>query len=143
MFMGTYYNSIDDKNRMIIPSKHRDLLCGKCVLTKGLDRCLYIYTMEDWAKQVERISELPESDPEIRKFIRHFAAGAVECELDKQGRISIPADLREYAGITKDMITIGAIKKIEIWGKEVWADPDEAGSMDRKEFAQALKEYKF
>lgn len=143
MFMGTYYNSIDDKNRMIIPSKHRDFLCGKCVLTKGLDKCLYIYTLDDWGKQVEKILQLPESDPEIRKFIRHFAANAVECELDKQGRICIPAELKEYASITKDMVTVGAIRKIEIWSKEVWGNPDEGGKMDKKEFQSALAGYKF
>lgn len=143
MFMGTYYNSIDDKNRMIVPSKHRDLLCGKCVLTKGLDKCLYIYTLQDWEKQVEKITSLPESNPEIRKFIRHFAANAVECELDKQGRICIPQELKKYADISKEMVTVGAIKRIEIWSKEVWDDPNEAGLMDTSEFADTLAEYNF
>ncbi|MCQ2551016.1 MAG: division/cell wall cluster transcriptional repressor MraZ [Clostridia bacterium] len=140
MFMGTYYNSIDDKNRMIIPSKHRDQLGGRCVLTKGLDKCLYIYTLEDWAKQVEKITALPESNPEIRKFIRHFAANAVECELDKQGRICLPAELRSYAAITKEMVTVGAIRRIEIWAEEAFKS---AGTMDTNEFASALEEYSF
>lgn len=74
MFMGTYYNSIDSKNRLIVPSKHRNRLAGKCVLTKGLDMCLYIYSMEEWDKLTEKISELPESDPKVRKYIRdHYA----------------------------------------------------------------------
>ena len=97
MFMGTYYNSIDAKNRMIVPSKHRDNLGGRCVLTKGLDTCLYIYTMDDWEKQLARIEQLPESDPRIRAFIRSFFGDATECEFDKQGRIVIPAALIDYA----------------------------------------------
>ena len=74
MFMGTTYNSIDEKNRMIVPSKLRAGLGSRCVLTKGLDRCLYIYTMEDWEKQMQKIAQLPESDPKVRAFIRHFCA---------------------------------------------------------------------
>ncbi|NLD10847.1 division/cell wall cluster transcriptional repressor MraZ [Aminicella lysinilytica] len=143
MFMGKYNNSIDAKNRMIVPSKHRDQLGGKCVLTKGLDQCLYIYSMGDWEQQMEKIAELPESDPKIRAFIRHFCANAVECEFDKQGRIVIPQELKDYARITKDLITMGAMKKIEIWSKEVWDTPENEGNMGSDEFADALKEYNF
>jgi MraZ protein len=143
MFMGTYYNSIDAKNRVIVPSKHRDQLGGRCVLTKGLDVCLYIYSMEDWEKQMEKIAQLPESDPKIRAFIRHFCANATECEFDKQGRIVVPNELREYAGINKDLVTMGAMKKIEIWSREVWETPDNEGKMDSEEFAGALEKYNF
>ena len=86
MFMGTAYNSIDEKNRMIVPSKLRAGLGARCILTKGLDKCLYIYTTADWEVQMEKISRLPESDPKVRAFIRHFCANAAECEFDKQGR---------------------------------------------------------
>lgn len=143
MFMGTYYNSIDAKNRLIVPSKHRDQLGGKCVLTKGLDTCLYIYSTADWDKQMERIAELPESDPKIRAFIRHFCANATECEFDKQGRIIIPVELKSYAKITKELVTMGAMKKIEIWSKDIWETPDNEGKMDTEEFASALEKYNF
>jgi len=143
MFMGTYYNSIDAKNRVIVPSKHRDQLGGRCVLTKGLDICLYIYSMEDWEKQMEKIAQLPESDPKIRAFIRHFCANATECEFDKQGRIIIPNELKEYARISKELVTMGTMKKIEIWSKEVWETPDNEGKMDSEEFAGALEKYNF
>ncbi|HKM28406.1 MAG TPA: division/cell wall cluster transcriptional repressor MraZ [Anaerovoracaceae bacterium] len=143
MFMGTYYNSIDTKNRLIIPSKHRDLLCGKCVITKGLDRCLCIYTMGDWEKQMEKIGTLPESDPKVRAFIRHFCANATECEIDKQGRITLPTELKEYARIDKELVTMGAMKKIEIWSKETWDTPDNENKMDTDEFASSLQEYNF
>lgn len=143
MFMGTYYNSIDAKNRIIVPLKYREQLGGRCILTKGLDRCLYIYSMADWEKQMEKIEALPESDPKIRAFIRHFCANASECGFDKQGRTVIPAELIEYAGIKRDLVTMGAMKKIEVWSKEIWDEPDNENKMDSKEFAAALARYSF
>lgn len=143
MFMGTYKNSIDAKNRMIVPSKHRDQLGGRCVLTKGMDKCLNIYSMAEWEKQMDKIEALPESDPKVRAFIRHFCANAVDCEFDKQGRIVIPAELKEYAAIDKDLVTMGAMRKIEVWSKEVWEAPDNENKMDSDEFAESLAQYKF
>ncbi|MEE0741459.1 MAG: division/cell wall cluster transcriptional repressor MraZ [Emergencia sp.] len=141
--MGTFNNSIDAKNRMIVPSKHRDQLGGRCVLTRGLDQCLYIYSMAEWEKQMEKIEALPESDPKVRAFIRHFCANAVDCEFDKQGRIVIPAELKEYAGIDKELVTMGAMRKIEVWSREVWDAPDNENKMDSEEFADSLAEYRF
>ena len=143
MFMGTSYNSIDDKNRMIVPSRLRSGLGARCILTKGLDRCLYIYTSEDWDKQMEKISRLPESDPKVRAFIRHFCANAAECEFDKQGRIVIAQELKAYAGIEKDLVTMGAMSKIEVWSREVWDSPDNGSKMENEDFAKALAEYNF
>lgn len=143
MFMGTSNNSIDEKNRMIVPSKLRAELGARCILTKGLDKCLYIYTTEDWDKQMEKIARLPESDPKVRAFIRHFCANACECEFDKQGRIIIPQELKAYAGIEKELVTMGAMFKIEIWSREVWNAPDNDSKMEREDFAQALTEYNF
>ena len=143
MFMGTSNNSIDEKNRMIVPSKLRAELGARCILTKGLDQCLYIYTTEDWDKQMEKISRLPESDPKVRAFIRHFCANACECEFDKQGRIIIPQELKVYAGIEKELVTMGAMTKIEIWSREVWNAPDNDSKMEKEDFAQALADYNF
>lgn len=143
MFMGTYNNSIDAKNRLIVPSKHRDQLGGRCVLTRGMDKCLYIYSMAEWEKQMDKIEALPESDPKVRAFIRHFCANAVDCEFDKQGRIVIPAELKEYAGIDKELVTMGAMRKIEVWSKEVWDSPDNENKMDSEEFAESLAQYRF
>ena len=143
MFMGTYYNSIDAKNRLIVPSKHRDQLAGKCVLTKGLDTCLYIYSMNEWDKLTEKIAELPESDPKVREYIRDHYANAVECEFDKQGRIVIPQPLIDFAKITKELVTMGAMKKIEIWSREVWETPDNEGSMQTEDYSEALAKYNF
>ncbi|MBR6584339.1 MAG: division/cell wall cluster transcriptional repressor MraZ, partial [Firmicutes bacterium] len=123
--------------------KLRAELGARCILTKGLDQCLYIYTTEDWDKQMEKIARLPESDPKVRAFIRHFCANACECEFDKQGRIIIPQELKTYAGIEKDLVTMGAMTKIEIWSREVWNAPDNDSKMERADFAQALTEYNF
>ena len=143
MFMGTVYNSIDEKNRMIVPSKMRAGLGERCVLTKGLDKCLYIYTTQSWQSQMEKIAKLPESDPKVRMFIRHFCANAAECEFDKQGRIVIPQELKAYAGIEKELVTMGAMTKIEIWSKETWDAPGNDNKMDPADFSKALEEYNF
>lgn len=143
MFMGTYYNSIDTKNRMIVPSKHRDQLGGKCILTKGLDPCLNIYAVQDWEEQMEKLSRLPVSDKGVRNFIRMVSANAVECEFDKQGRIIIPAKLREDAGIVKDLVTMGVVNKIEIWSREKWEAPENEGAMNSEDFSEALAKYDF
>ena len=143
MFMGTTYNSIDEKNRMIVPSKLRAGLGTRCILTKGLDACLYIYTAQDWEAQMEKIAKLPESDPKVRAFIRHFCANACECEFDKQGRIVIPAELKTYAKIEKELVTMGAMSKIEVWAKDVWEAPDNDSKMEAEDFANALTEYNF
>lgn len=143
MFMGTYNNSIDGKNRMIVPVKHRESLGGRCILTKGLDKCLYIYTLSDWEKQMDKISNMPESDPKVRAFIRHFCANAVECEFDKQGRIVIPAELKAYGEFSKELVTMGAMKKIEIWAKEVWDANEDGYKMDTEAFNDALSLYQF
>lgn len=143
MFMGTTYNSIDEKNRMIVPSKLRAGLGTRCILTKGLDKCLYIYTSEDWDKQMDKIAKLPESDPKVRAFIRHFCANAAECEFDKQGRIVIPPVLKAYANIEKELVTMGAMSKIEVWAKDVWESPENDSKMESEDFANALAEYNF
>ena len=118
MLMGKFQNSIDAKSRMIVPAKFREQLGYKCVLTMGIDRCLYIYPMAEWEKFMNKLSALPMSDANARAFIRHFYANAVESEIDKQGRITLTADLREYANIDKELVTIGNLDKIEVWSKE-------------------------
>lgn len=141
MFTGTFQNTLDNKYRMIIPSKYRDQLGGRCMLTRGFDCCLYIYSMEDWAVLVDKIKQLKQSDRDVRKFIREFFSNTEECSLDSQGRILIPANLRDYAGITKNLVTKGAMDKIEIWAAEVLDDPDGENMMDNDEFVKKLDLY--
>lgn len=141
MFMGKDYNSIDAKNRMIIPAKHRNELGLTCVLTKGIDLCLYIYTMKSWEDFMEKLSKLPSSDPDARAFIRHFYSNAVECEVDKNGRITLPQELREYAEIEKDLVTVGVLDKIEIWSRKQWDNEANSTQLPPSEFAKKMVEY--
>ena len=141
MFLGTYRNSIDSKNRMIVPSKFRDQLGGKCMLTKGFDECLYIYTMDYYEEMAAKLAALPQSDRDFREFIRDFFGNSVLCELDSQGRVLIPQNLREYANISKDLITVGAMNKVEIWSAESGGTSDTSAMMNDKSFTDKLKEY--
>ena len=141
MFMGKYQNSIDIKGRMIIPSKYRDALGYRCVVTKGMDKCLYIYSIQEWENFMEKLSALPKSDINSRQFMRHFYANANECEIDKQGRIGIPQDLREYAKIEKDLVTVGVLDKIEIWSKDEWDNAENGTTLDPTEISQRMTEY--
>jgi len=143
MFMGKYNNSIDAKNRMIVPSKHRDQLGGRCILTKGMDTCLYIYPVSEWEKQMEKISELPETDENVRKYIREAFSNAEECEIDKQGRILIPAELKNKVFIDKELVTVGAMRRIEIWSKEVWDNPEAYKQDAEDDYISKLTKYNF
>ncbi|MBQ1391019.1 MAG: division/cell wall cluster transcriptional repressor MraZ [Firmicutes bacterium] len=128
--MGTDYNSIDERNRMIIPAKHREEIGEQCVLTKGFDPCLYIYTMEEWERLVEKLKELKGSKKQVRNIIRHFSANAERCDVDKKGRILLTPELKKYAGITKDLAIVGAVDKIEIWAKDAYEKQAEADDLD-------------
>lgn len=140
MFIGSYSHSLDAKCRMIIPSKYRKELADKCIITIGIDRCLYIYPMEEYAAYAEKLETLPKMRDDVRDFVRDFYGKAEECEIDKQGRITLSAKLREYAKIDKDLTTIGTGKKIEIWAREVY-DETGAGTLDGRKLAEGLAEY--
>ena len=118
MFMGEYDHTADAKGRLFVPSKFRDELGKKFVVTKGLDGCLFAYGEEEWGCVVEGIRNLSLTDENGLKFTRFFFAGAAEVEADGQGRILLPGKLREYAGITKDVVSIGVGNRVEIWSKE-------------------------
>ena len=126
MFIGEYQHSLDSKNRIIVPSKLREGLGDKFIISKGLDGCLYAYPLDEWIKFEEKLKILPLTNKDARAFVRFFVSGATEVETDKQGRGLIPANLREYAGIEKEIVTIGALNKIEIWSKEKWESYNES-----------------
>ena len=151
MFVGKYQNSIDGKSRLIIPSKFRDELGPRCVVAQSLDKCLTISTMEEWEKFLAELNQLPMSNPEARMIRRYFNQSAAVCDVDKQGRVTIPQELREYAGITKELVTIGNINNIEVWSKEHW-DKDafaqagenvKAGDINASEIAEKLEKFNF
>ena len=120
MFMGEYNHTVDSKGRLIVPSKFREQLGEEFVVTKGLDGCLFVYDNEEWKALEEKLKSLPLTNTNARKFNRFFLAGASSCEVDKQGRILLPAVLREFAGIEKDAVLVGVGSRIEIWSKDAW-----------------------
>lgn len=120
MFVGEYSHSLDTKGRLIIPAKFRESLGDLFMVTKGLDGCLFIYDMEEWKKLEAKLQALPLTNANARKFARFMLGGAIECEVDKQGRILIPANLREFAKLSKDVTLVGVGGRIEIWDKEIW-----------------------
>ncbi len=122
MLMGEYHHSIDDKGRLIIPSKFRYELGEKFIITRGLERCLFVYSLEEWDKIVKRLKSLPFTNKDARNFTRFFLSGAAECEFDRQGRINITSPLVNYADLTKECVIIGANDRLEIWSSKSWED---------------------
>lgn len=122
MFMGEYHHNIDDKNRLIIPSKFREELGEEFIITRGIENCLFVYSKEDWQKIVTKLESLPFTKKDARNFIRFFLSGATVAELDKQGRINISQTLVSYSNLTKECVVIGAGNRLEIWSKEDWDD---------------------
>ncbi len=120
MFMGEFQHSIDAKGRLIVPAKLRDKLGEKFVVTRGLDGCLFGYPLPEWEKLEEKLNEMPLAKKDARTFVRFFYSAATECEIDKQGRINIPATLRTHAKLSKICVIIGVSNRIEIWDEERW-----------------------
>lgn len=120
MFMGEYHHNIDDKNRLVIPSNYRELLGETFIITRGLEKCLYVYTESEWQKIVDKLASLPFTKKDARIFVRSFFSAAASCNLDKQGRISINAPQSTYANLTKECVIIGANDRLEIWSKNEW-----------------------
>jgi len=120
MFMGEYHHTIDDKGRLIIPAKFREELGNHFIITRGLEKCLYVYQDQEWNNIVAKLKTLPFTKKDVRIFTRSFFSGATECEFDRQGRINITSPLVGYAGIDKECVIIGANDRIEIWSSAGW-----------------------
>lgn len=138
MLIGQYQHAIDAKNRIIIPSKFREELGDVFVVTKGLDNCLFVYSNTEWQKVDEKLKNLSMTNKDARAFTRFFYAGACECEIDKQGRIIIPNNLREHAKIEKDIIIVGVSSKVEIWSAEEWERFNSESNLSYEEAAENL-----
>ncbi|MCM8711000.1 division/cell wall cluster transcriptional repressor MraZ [Clostridium sp. SYSU_GA19001] len=139
MFIGEYQHALDNKNRIIIPSKFRESLGENFVLTKGLDGCLYAYPMEEWRIMEEKLKKLPLTNKDARAFVRFFFSGANEIDIDKQGRALIPQNLLEYAQIKKEIVSIGVSTRIEIWSKEKWEEYNNQ-NIDYEDIAEKMSE---
>ena len=140
--MGEYNHTIDAKGRLIIPAKFREQLGEEFVITKGMDGCLFVYPFEAWQEFEDKLKALPLTvNKEARKFSRFFLAGAATVELDKQGRALVPATLREFAGLDKEVVLAGVLDRIEIWDKDKWHEASDYDDMD--DIAEHMSEFGF
>ena len=120
MFLGTYEPRLDDKGRLILPAKYREQLQGGLVMTRGQEHCLYVFPMAEFETMQEQLRQAPLASKEARSYLRVFLSGALDEVPDKQGRITIPANLRTYAGLDRDLSVIGTGNRIEIWDQAAW-----------------------
>ena len=139
MLKGTYNQTMDVKGRMAFPAKLREIIGEKFVVTKGLDGCLFVYSLEEFEIRADKIKSLPMA--KARNLQRTFMANAVEVEADKQGRILIPQTLRGIAGLEKDIVVAGVSDRCEIWDKQKWEDLN--NSVDDEMLMSALEELDF
>lgn len=141
MLLGSYQNSIDAKNRCIIPAKLRDDLGFKCVMSKGLDGCLILYPLSTWEAQKKQLIELPYSDDNARRYRRFIVGNAMEVDIDKQGRLLIPQQWKDFAKINKDLVTIGNLDYVEIWSQEVFESSEAGAKLSPEDFSDFSKTY--
>jgi MraZ protein len=120
MFIGEYNHNLDEKGRLAVPVKFRNDLRKGAVVTKGLDGCLFLYVMDEWKVLADRLSRLPISQSNTRAFARLMLAGAMDVQIDKQGRIIVPDYLRKYAGLKKKVVINGLYNRLEIWDEDNW-----------------------
>jgi MraZ protein len=121
MFIGEFHHSVDEKGRMAVPIKFRAALADGAVVTRGLDRSLFLYPKAEWIKQAEKLAALPLGQADTRAFARLMLAGAMEVEVDKSGRVLLPEYLRQYAGVAKNVVVAGLFNRMEIWDEATWS----------------------
>ncbi len=136
--MGEFHHNIDPKGRLIIPAKFREELGERFIVTRGLDRCLFVYPAAEWSALEAKIKTLPMTKSDVRAFVRTLFSGATECEVDKQGRINLPNNLIEYARIEKDVVVIGVSTRAEIWSKAEWENYSVAAADSFDEIAEHI-----
>ncbi len=141
MFIGEYQHAIDNKGRLFIPARFREGLGDKFILTKGLDGCLFVYPPKDWTALEQKMRSLPFTRADARAFMRFFFSGATEGEADKQGRILIPSNLREYAGLERETMIIGVSSRVEIWSRQRWEEYSRAASASAEQIAEKIVDF--
>ena len=143
MFYGEFTHTLDEKNRLIVPmrlrGKIRETFVERFIITKGLDNCLFLFTKDEWKLFENKTKALPLTGKDARAYTRHLFSGASECTIDKQGRISIPLYLKNYAQIKKDAIVIGVMNRIEIWSREKWLSYSKNTEKSVNEIAEQLE----
>jgi MraZ protein len=140
MFIGEYHHSVDEKGRMAVPAKFRAKLKNGAVVTKGLDNCLVIYPRSEWETLAEKLSSLPISQANTRAFSRLMLAGAMDIELDKQGRVIVPEYLRKYAHVKKKVVVAGLYNRLEVWNEDKWEEYRTETEEASNEIAEQLGE---
>lgn len=140
MFIGEYSHNLDDKGRVAIPKKFRPDLIKGAVVTRGLDNCLFLYTREEWQKLAEKLAGLPFAQANTRAFARLMLAGAMDVELDKQGRIVLPEYLRTFAGLKKTLVVAGLYNRLELWDQEKWEEYKSKTENESNEIAEQMGE---
>ena len=143
MFIGEYQHSIDEKGRLSLPAKFRAGLAEGCVLTRGLDGCLWLYTAAEWTELSQKIADLPITSKNARSFSRFILSGAVDCEIDRAGRINLPKYLSEYAGIEGKVVIAGMMNRLEIWSTAKWQEFKKEMEESSEEVAENLSELGF
>lgn len=140
MFTGEYFHSFDYKGRVIIPSKYRDELGDSFFIGKGLDKCLFVYPYETWLEFSSKLKKLSVLSSEHRFFSRRFLSGFTECNVDKQGRLLLPPNLREYCDLKDEAVIIGVLDRIEIWSKDEWCAYSNKDEMNFEDIAEKMSE---
>lgn len=138
LFLGTHQPRLDDKGRLILPAKFREKLASGLVITRGQERCLYIFAMADFEELAAQMAATPVTNRAVRNFQRVMLSAASDEIPDKQGRITVPAILRDYAGLTKDCTVIGAGNRVELWDTAAWNELLAATEDDFAEQAQEV-----
>ena len=138
MLIGEYEHSIDAKGRLIMPAKLRSDMGEKFIVTKGLDGCLFAYSQNEWLNFEEKLKTLPLTSKNARDFVRFFLSGAIECEIDKQGRFLISGNLREYAKLEKEVVIIGVGTRLEIWNRDKWKSYSSDDNISADEIAENM-----
>jgi MraZ protein len=140
MFIGEYEYSVDSKGRVAIPAKFRPNLAGGCVVTRGLDDCLFVYPKEEWQKLAKKLARMPISKRNSRAFSRLMLAGAMDLEIDKQGRVVIPKYLRKYSSLGEKAIIAGLYNRLEIWDAGRWQKYKKNAENSSSEIAEQLED---
>lgn len=140
MFIGEYEHTIDEKGRLQVPMKFREDLTRGAVVTRGLDNCLFLYTFEEWQKLADKLAALPISQSKTRAFARLMLAGAMDVEMDKQGRIMLPEYLRVFAGVKKKVVVAGLYNRLELWDQATWEKYKTGTEKESHDIAEAMSE---
>lgn len=140
MFIGEYHHNVDEKGRLAVPVKFRAELAHGAVITRGLDSSLFLFPKKEWDKLADKLAGLPLGQSNSRAFARLMLAGAMDVELDKQGRVILPEYLRQYAGLEKEVVVAGLLNRLELWDADKWEEYKKTTEADAEKIAEQMGE---